>query len=394
MAHSSRERVTSERGAGRTYRGPIIDVDIHQCWTSEDELIPYLSPEWRNYLRLSGRGHYPLSPASTLYPPLFGLNKRLDTFPATGGPPGSDLDTMRHQLLDAFNVVRGVLTYDVTPVATIRNPYFAVDAARAANDWCLDRWLSADSRLYGAIMVPTEMPDRAAAEIRRLAGNPRMVEVILLVSALGKPFGHPVYDPIYEAAAEVGLPVAIHVGGEQWGYAQTAAGGLPSTRLEFHTLTVQPMLHHLISFITHGVFEKYPNLRLMMVEIGVTWLPWFLWKLDSLYPILRMESPWIKRLPSEYIREHVRFSTQPLEMSPDRLQLIDLLEAVEGAEDLLCFATDYPHWDADDPHYIASRLPSEWLSKIFFENACAFYGWPAKELTAQNDRSARRQEVT
>ncbi|UUT34700.1 amidohydrolase family protein [Microbacterium elymi] len=123
------------------------------------------------------------------------------------------------------------------------------------------------------------------------------------------------------------------------------------------------------SFVTQGTFEKFPSLKVMVLETGLAWIPNFFWRLDRFWPEMRAESDWVKRLPSEYLREHVKFSTQPMELTPRKEQLVELFESFGGMEDLLCFSSDYPHWDADDPFYVASRLPSEWLPKLFYENA-------------------------
>ena len=88
----------------------------------------------------------------------------------------------------------------------------------------------------------------------------------------------------------------------------------------------------------------------------------------------------MKRLPSEYFQEHIRLTTQPLELSPKRDQLIELLRTFDG-DRMLLFATDYPHWDTDDVDYIATRLPREWLSRVYYENALQFYGWDPEIIT-------------
>jgi predicted TIM-barrel fold metal-dependent hydrolase len=357
------------------YSGPYVDSDIHHRWVSEKDLLPYLSKDARAFVEDSGQGSYPLIPPFLMVPHTNGLNKRLDGFGPEAQPPGSHYETLRRQLFEEIGISRGVLSYDITSVAALRNIYFTAEVVRAVNDWSIDTWLSRDDRLYGAILVPTGLPDEAAKEIRRLGANPRMAEVIVVSNSLAKPFGHPAYHPIYEAAAEFGLPVAIHVAGDGYGFAQVSAGGVPSTRLEFHTVIPQPMVHHLVSFVTHGVFERYPALKLLMVEAGVSWLPWLLWNFDAHAKLLRHESPWVKRDPSDYIREHVRLTTQPMETSPKSSQLIDLFEAAGGVEDILCFATDYPHWDTDNPVYISRRLPKAWWPKVFYQNALRLYGW-------------------
>jgi hypothetical protein len=139
--------------------------------------------------------------------------------------------------------------------------------------------------------------------------------------------------------------------------------------------------HFISSFIVHGVFEKYPDLHLLMNEFGVGWLPPLMWSLDREYPLLRIESPWVKKYPSEYIHEHIKLSTQPLETTSDGSELVDFLSAIDGIEDLLCFSSDYPHYTMDDFAFISRVLPSSWHQKVFFENARDIFGW--HDLTAE-----------
>jgi uncharacterized protein len=371
-----------------TYDGPRIDPDVHHQWRDAEELIPYFSKKWREVIMRDGLGALSLDPPNLTYPNVTGVNKRLDTFPPTGGPPGSDYATLKEQLLDKHNVTAVVLSFDTGQNAAVRNPYFAVESARAANDWTIDRWLDGrDDRLYGAMLTANAVPEEAAKEVRRIGRHPRIVEVLMDANPLGIPFGHPIYDPIHKAAAEMGLPITFHIGMDGYGVASPTAGGLPGSRLEFHSLLPQGMIHNLVSFITHGVFEKYPSLKLSIVEAGVAWLPWLLWSLDSNYRLMKLETPWVKRRPSEYIFEHVRMTTQPFEDTPDGSQLTDMLETIDGVEGLLCFASDYPHWDADDPYYVARKLPASWLPKIFFENALNLLRWPSSFRTLASSPS-------
>jgi predicted TIM-barrel fold metal-dependent hydrolase len=358
-----------------TYNGTVIDVDVHHTWKSSAELLEYLPARWRGMLALPGGGIMPLIPAALNYSFPGGSNKLLTSSGPDGSPPGSHYETMRDQLLDPLNIERAILCFDIGQEGGHPNPYLSVDLCHAVNDWSIDRWLTdKDQRLFGAILVPTEWPEEAAKEIRRLAGNPRIVEVLLVVNRLGKPFGHPIYSPIHEAAAEASLPIAIHLsGGVIPGL--SAGGGNPQSRLEQFVTFYQPGTHHLSSLFTHGVFAKYPNLHVCMKEHGFTWMPSLLWKLDGEYKLLRQESPWVSELPSETFRRHVTVSTQPFDHTPDPKQLVELLESFGGLEDVLCFATDYPHWDADDPKYIAARLPKSWHQKLFHDNAARFYGW-------------------
>ena len=125
------------------------------------------------------------------------------------------------------------------------------------------------------------------------------------------------------------------------------------------------------------MFEKYPRLQFVFKEYGVAWLPGLMWRLDDNYCLLRDESPWVKRAPSEYVREHVKLSTQPIEQAGRTSQgLVELLATIDGIEHMLCFSTDYPHGAMDEPGFVASQLPAAWLPLVFESNACASYGWP------------------
>lgn len=354
--------------------GPIVDLDVHHTYRSDEDVFAHMSRRWRDYMREHGLRIKAGGPA---YSHEGGIDKRLDTFPEDGSMPGSDYGTMRRQLLDGLGVERAVLGFDAGNEVAHPNPYLAAEIARALNDWNLETWLHCrDDRIYSSVLVANHVPAQAAEEIRRVGAHPHIVEVLLATNGLGQPFGHPAYNPIFEAAEELGLVLSIHIAQGALFKNYLTAGGTALSRLEYHTLLGQPVFHHLTSFITHGVFEKFSRLKVVIKEAGVIWLPWLVWNLDAAYRELRRESDWVKRLPSEYVRERVRLTSQPLELSPKRGQLIRALESFPDFEQILCFATDYPHWDADDPTHVAGRLPKAWLGGFFHDNASEFYGWP------------------
>jgi predicted TIM-barrel fold metal-dependent hydrolase len=126
--------------------------------------------------------------------------------------------------------------------------------------------------------------------------------------------------------------------------------------------------------LCHGTFDRVPGLKVLMMEGGIAWLPGILWRLDTNWRGLRAEVPWVTRPPSEVMREHVRFTTQPLEHTDGNDALLwQMLEAV-GAPDILCFASDYPHWDFDPPDRMLARLPAEWRNRVMHDNAAELFG--------------------
>jgi predicted TIM-barrel fold metal-dependent hydrolase len=220
-----------------------------------------------------------------------------------------------------------------------------------------------------------------------------MKQVLLVSNTLGKPFGHPIYDPIYRAASEHGKQVAIHAGGEAGVKGRDAAGGQIANMLERYEIFQQPAMHYLTSMITHGLFEKFPDVKVMFTEFGFTWLPSLMWRLDANTRLLKAECPWVKSAPSDYVHRNVRFSTQPID-SAAPAALRHLVSSYDGMQDIICFSTDYPHWDADDPTQAASHLPHEWREKVFWNNAAAFYGYPqlGEEHEVASPTTSRRSE--
>ncbi|MDF2660966.1 MAG: amidohydrolase 2, partial [Paenibacillus sp.] len=87
---------------------------------------------------------------------------------------------------------------------------------------------------------------------------------------------------------------------------------------------------------------------------------------------LRATMPWLKRLPSEYIRDHCYLSTQPIEEPDDPKQLMTIFDMID-AENFLMFSTDYPHWDNDMPTEILKKLRPEHKQKIYYDNAKKLY---------------------
>ncbi|HET6307832.1 MAG TPA: amidohydrolase family protein, partial [Rhodopila sp.] len=221
-----------------------------------------------------------------------------------------------------------------------------------------------------SIVVPYEWAEAAAAEIRRWAGHKDFVQVLLL-SRTAEPLGNRRYWPIYEAAAEANLPVAVHAFG--YGGAPITSAGWPSHYIEEMTGHAQSCQAGLASMVIEGIFERFPGLRVIMVEAGFAWAPSFAWRLDKAWKTLRAETPHLKQLPSEYLRRQVWWTSQPMEEPEPRSHLLDTMEWM--GTDRLLFATDYPHWDFDDPtHVLPLPVNMELRQRFFLGNAQAVYG--------------------
>jgi uncharacterized protein len=347
----------------------LIDCDVHNAVPSDAALRPYLPSRWRSYMDLVGSRTYSPYVKGFPYPKVSpGGGSRLDAWPPSGALPGSDLDFMRQQLLDPYGIRVAILNC-LYRAAEQRNEEYGAALARAVNEWQVEHWLEPEPRLRASITVAYETPDLAAQEIRRAAQHPGFVQV-LLFPRTKEPLGKRRYWPLYEAAVAAGLPIGIHFASTT--AAPTTAAGWPSYYIEDHTVMSMAFQAQLTSLVVEGVFERFPTLRIVLVEGGFAWLPPLMWRLDDLYHRMRDEVPHLRRLPSEYVREHVRVTTQPIEepeYPPDMLDLIDQV----GTRTLM-FSTDYPHWDFDNPHRAFQvRLPAALRERIMHENAREFY---------------------
>jgi uncharacterized protein len=127
-----------------------------------------------------------------------------------------------------------------------------------------------------------------------------------------------------------------------------------------------------VSLVAHGVFEKFPNLHVVFTEVGVAWLLDVMWRMDKNWKGLRDEVPWVKRLPSEYMIEHFRFTTQPFLEPKKREHLAQFIEMIDG-DRILMFSTDYPHWDGDSLSMLKT-LPRAIRDRVAFQNAADLFG--------------------
>jgi predicted TIM-barrel fold metal-dependent hydrolase len=128
-----------------------------------------------------------------------------------------------------------------------------------------------------------------------------------------------------------------------------------------------------VSMVVEGLFERFPALRVVLVEGGFGWLPSLMWRMDKHWARLRGEVPHLTRPPSEYVREHLWVTTQPIEEPPDRASCWDLRRDGRGRpRDVL---DRLPALDFDDPdRAIRVRLDPDARARILGGNAMALYG--------------------
>lgn len=377
------ETESSRDTASGTGRGVLtVDCDVHPHLPHGlDSLAPYLSQAWRRRMfggvAAAWAGEVYASrmtiPKNDLYINPVGSMRR-DAYPEDGSVPGSDPTLVKKQLLDGCDVDRAILLGgNVFGLGAMPDAAAAAVIATAFNEWIADVWLDHEERFRAAAVVTPQDPTAAAAEIERLADDHRFVGVLLpLMNIL---MGNSHYYPIYEAAARHGMPVMLHPNSVDGIYQQAPAmaGGVPTYYVEWHTGLTQIFQANVSSLVCHGVFERFPELHIVVAEGGVAWLPDLMWRLDKDWDSLRDEVPWVKRPPSEYLLDHVRFTTQPLIEPRRREHLLAMLDMVDAGRTLL-FSSDYPHWDFDDPARALAIFPEAIRDQVRGRNAMTVFG--------------------
>jgi predicted TIM-barrel fold metal-dependent hydrolase len=314
----------------------VIDADLHNGPPTLDDLRPYLDARWHGSVDAARDTSYP---ADT---PRIADVKALDL---------GDADT-------------AILCCTFGP-SSVPDPDAAAALATACNDWQTAEWLEKDDRLRASIVVDVKQPLAAAREIDRAARDRRFVQVLMPVRS-EMLYGNREYHPIYEAAVRNGLAVGIHFGGAA-SIGPTSSGS-PSYYVEEYVGMSQIFESQIMNLIAEGVFDRFPDLRIAIVESGWAWVPAWMWRMDKEWKGLRREIPWVRDAPADYIRRHMRFTLQPID-TPSTREMLQIVEQM-GSDELIMYSSDRPH-----AHFreLPDGLPGALREKVLHANATAFY---------------------
>jgi predicted TIM-barrel fold metal-dependent hydrolase len=339
-----------------------IDCDVHVTVPGMQSLLPYMTEAWQDMI--VSRGTDGLELAS--YPSGAPIACRPDWRPAQG-KPGTDLAILQREALDGFDS-RAAIVNCLYGGQAVHSEDLAQTLCRAVNDWVAAEWLDRDPRLRASIVVPAQNPHYAAEEIELRASDTRFVQVQLLAMnemLLGRRY----YWPIYEAAVKHNLPIGIHAG-SAFRHAPTSIGW-PSHYVQDYVGQSMGFESQLLSLMGEGVFNHFPSLRIVLIESGVTWLPAFLWRAIKSWRGLRSETPWFTRSPADLVRQHVRMTMQPFD-APTAAEVERIMEHIDSDE-ILLFATDFPHWHFDGREALPPGLSADIIQKLAVDNPLATY---------------------
>jgi uncharacterized protein len=251
----------------------------------------------------------------------------------------------------------------------------AVPIARAYNDW-LAAYCAADpTRLFGAAMLPMQDPGAAATELARARHELGFVAAFVRPNpCCGRSLSDHAYEPVWEAAEENAMAVAVHEGSSV--IVPTLGSDRPFNPLVLHAVShsFEQMLA-CAQLIAFGVLERHPSLRVVFLESGGGWVPFWLERLDEQAESFGGFCPEMRMLPSEYFARQCWISYEIGEHTlPALVPFI--------GEERIVWGSDYPHHDATFPGALdilratLEPLRPRSQAKILGANASALYRLP------------------
>jgi uncharacterized protein len=250
---------------------------------------------------------------------------------------------------------------------------YAQAMTRAYNRWLIDWCSDSGGRLIPVAHLSLGDPKAAAAELERAVKAGCKGAWVVQFVMNGKPHAHPDHDVLFAKAQELDVPLAVHPSLEpQW--ALPGRYHLEYIRKQgfFLNVTASDSIRHaLVSFIQYGTFEKFPKLKIVILEVGAGWASYWLDRMDAVYDSVIGRSLPIKDKPSNYFKRNVWISADPDEHSlPAMMQLC--------GEDKFFWATDFPHPDHTGDYMkeleeLADKLPASARTKVLGENVLRVY---------------------
>ncbi len=264
-------------------------------------------------------------------------------------PFGSMHPQERIAVLDAEHIDTVLLytTIGLLWEAEVEDPALSQAYTRAYNRWICE-FCAGEPRLVPTAHLSLTDPPAAAAELERAVGEGARGGYVAPFTHDGRPLGHPDNHVLFAAAQDLDVPLAIHPTFEpQWtkGTRMGTWEHVKQLRLLASVQASDGVRHQFTTLFDYGVFDAFPQLRVVVLESGGGWIGYWLDRMDAVYghTFIGERVP-LQHRPSDYFRERVWISCDPDERT------IPALAERYGVERFL-WASDFPHAD-HTPEYI------------------------------------------
>jgi predicted TIM-barrel fold metal-dependent hydrolase len=373
----------SEQARKRNYNDfLIVDVDAHHYENeSYKDVFSYIdSPVIRRAAMESTKrgGRSSMLNSQVGYQDLGGRITRHDLRRHEKTPPDTHRDiAMTRAWMDAMGVDYACLF--PTPMLFLGlHPQVEIEAAmaQAYNRWLCERILAEEPRIISMLYLPFNDPEAAYRAVQEF-GDRKGVVGFMVTSPRYKPVHDNAHVKTYAALEEMGKPISFHAA-YNW---NDQALSMANRFIAVHAIGFMWFnMIHLTNWVVNGLPERFPKLKVMWIESGLTWAYSLMQRLDHSYMMRTSDCPSLKRRPSEYMRE-MYYSTQPMEV-PQDLSILEATFKMINAETQLVWSSDYPHWDFDLPSVIYDLpfLKEQAKRNILGANAARLFGLDTKPV--------------
>ncbi|MBM86123.1 MAG: amidohydrolase [Rhodospirillaceae bacterium] len=216
----------------------------------------------------------------------------------------------------------------------------------AYNRWLTERIVPGEPGIVSLAVLPFNTPDEALKTVEKMATVDGVIG-FCVTSTRYKPVHSNEYMKLYRTIEETGKPIAFHAG-YHW---QDPSLATCNTFLGMHALGFAWCnIVHMTNWILNGIPERFPQLKSLWVESGLSWVPFLMQRLDDQYLMRQSEAPLLKRMPSEYMAKNCWYPCQPMEKS--NIKGVECTFEMINAHSQLLYASDWPHFDFDTPSVI------------------------------------------
>jgi uncharacterized protein len=248
----------------------------------------------------------------------------------------------RVQRLDRENLGAAIIypSIDLSWETECDDADYAQAMTRAYNRWIVDWCSNSGGRLIPVAHLSLGDPAAAAAELERAVKAGHKGGWVVQFTMTRKPHAHPDHDVLFAKAQELDVPLGLHVSLEpQWAWPGRYDREYVRKQTFFLNVTSSDALRHaLTSFMQYGTFDKFPRLKIVLLEVGAGWIGYWLDRMDAVYDSVMGRGVPLKEKPSYYFKRNVWISADPDEHSlPAMMQLC--------GEDRFFWASDFPHPD-------------------------------------------------
>lgn len=281
----------------------VVDVDIHLpiAGTLAD-VFEHLPATWRR--RLGFLSHIPLTASPLNYTYLRGAQiVGVVDRPMLEAKPQPDPAVLQREALETCGADIAQVLAPVAAMHSVPSTYYGFGPAlvSAFNDYMLDRWITDERLRYALILFPRDV-DAAVSEIERHAADGRVSSVWLPTGTAR--LGDRRWDPIYAASVEYGLPVVSHPVG-------APVMRTPEMELEGRMIAPVSAWPEIASLVAQGTFERFPDLKVVFLECGFSWLDVLVRRMDVAWKRPSRRIGELRRSPSAVVHDHVRISMAP-----------------------------------------------------------------------------------